>query len=301
MSRSAVSYHFLLYGLILVYSTQYPFSARAEIRVEDDSGSQVILARPAERIVSLAPHVTELLYVAGAGSHVVGVAAYSDYPDEAKRLPRVGGGGGLDLEAIVSMRPDLIVGWISGNPAWQIERLRNMGYPIYLTEPRHLLDIARHIEHLGMLAGTTPVAQPASRLFHHEYQVLRSRYARNRRLKVFYQILDPSLITVNGEHMIHQIIHFCGGRNIFSGLPILTAVVNMETVWEADPDVIIAGGTEGMWSDWRTRWRAWRHLTAVRNDALYFIHADLIHRHSPRILQGVREVCMALDRARAIP
>lgn len=273
-------------------------SAHAQIRVTDDVGIDVALPAPARRIVSLAPHVVELLFAAGAGARVVATVDYSDYPPEARAIPRIGGSGGLDLERIVALRPDLIVGWSSGNPRRTIERLRGFGFPIYLTEPRRLEDIARDLEHLGKLAGTEPVAHQTAERFTSRYHALKARYAKRRSLRVFYQVLDPSLITVNGRHLISEILRLCGGENIFAALPVVAPVVSEEAVLEADPDVIVAGGTEESWSEWRPRWRRHAAMTAVKRDALYYIPAEILHRHTPRVLDGAEKVCAALDDAR---
>ncbi|GMR04088.1 MAG: cobalamin-binding protein [Gammaproteobacteria bacterium] len=284
---------------LLILCLAIPLYAFAGIKVKDATGMTVILEKPARRIVSLAPHITEMLYAAGAGSHVVGAVEYSDYPEAAKDIPRVGSGAGLDLEAIVALRPDLIVAWQSGNPTWQVERLRTLGFSIYVTEPRRMQDIAKDIERLGQLAGTSAVADKASRVFLDEYRKLRDRYAQRPKVTVFYQILDPSLMTVNGDHLVSEVIRLCGGYNIFSDLPILASAVGSEAVLQANPKVIVAGGTQSAWRRWRAYWRRWTQLDAVRNNQLYLIRAELIHRHSPRILEGSKILCEALEQSRS--
>ncbi|HJS39655.1 MAG TPA: helical backbone metal receptor, partial [Burkholderiales bacterium] len=128
-----------------------PGSAHAQVRVVDDYGHEVALAAPARRVVSLAPHLTELMYAAGAGERMVGALAYSDYPPEAKALPRVGSEAGIDLEAVVALRPDLVVAWPQSGSTRAIERIAALGIPVFRSEPRELEDIARTIETLGRL------------------------------------------------------------------------------------------------------------------------------------------------------
>lgn len=270
----------------------------AAIEVIDDLGATVSLPRPARRIVSLAPHATELLYVAGAGAFTVGAVDFSDYPEAARHLPRVGGAAGLDLEAIVALKPDLIVAWASGNSTRAIEQLRALGFMVYVTEPRRLEDVAHDIERLGELAGTTAVAHAAATEFRTRYRELAARYAGRRTISVFYQVLDPALITIGGRHVINEVITLCGGRNVFADLPALAPWIDREAVVRVDPEVIVGGGMEPVWQEWRARWLALRDLRAVRNDRLYFIPAELLHRHSPRMLAGMRLLCEALDRAR---
>jgi iron complex transport system substrate-binding protein len=271
----------------------------AEISVIDDTGKPVTLANPARRIVSLAPHVTELLYAAGAGSRIVGAVEYSDYPADAKRIPRVGSGFGFDMEAIVGMQPDLIIAWQSGNPSWQVARLSSLGVPVFVTEPRRLDDVAGLLERLGRLAGTEAVAANVAGEFRHQRAQLQARYSGRPPVTVFYQVIDVSLLTVNGQHLINDVIDLCGGRNVFSDLPALTPRVDMESVLQKNPDALLASGHAPLWPAWRERWRAWPAFSAAARDNLFFISPDLIHRHSPRILQGAEQVCAALEKARA--
>jgi iron complex transport system substrate-binding protein len=273
-------------------------TAPAEISVIDDTGQPVVLAGPARRIVSLAPHVTELLYVAGAGSRLVGADEYSDYPEDARRIPRVGSGFGFDLEAIVALQPDLIVGWQSGNPSWQVARLRSLGFPVFVTEPRRLDDVAGLLERLGRLAGTEPGAVANAVEFRRQRALLQERYSARPTVTVFYQVVDASLLTINSRHLINDVIDLCGGRNVFSDLPSLTPRVDVESVLRKNPDAILASGHDPSWPAWRERWRAWPALSAAARGNLFFIPPDLIHRNSPRILQGAEQVCDALEKVR---
>jgi iron complex transport system substrate-binding protein len=273
-------------------------AAVAALQVTDGVGRPVALSAPAQRIVSLAPHATELLFAIGAGARVVATVDYSDYPPAARALPRIGGASGIDLERVVALNPDLIVGWASGNPRATIERLTTLGFPVYLTEPHHLADVAQDLEKLGRLAGTSEIAQAEAARFTERSRALTERYAGRTKLRVFYQVLDPLLITVNGEHLISEILRLCGGENVFAALSVLAASVAEEEVIKANPDVIVAGGTEALWREWQTRWRRRTDIVAVKRSALYFIPADRLHRHSPRVLDGAEQLCTDLDDAR---
>lgn len=284
--------------LLLIVMMIFP-SAFAAISVRDDAGGTVTLQAPAHRIISLAPNVTELLYAAGAGGDIVGATAYSDYPEAAKNLPRVGSGAGLDIEAVVALHPDLIVAWKTGNPPWQVERLRKLGLSVFVTEPRRLDDIADLLARLGRLAGTQAVAAQAAGEFRHHEARLRARFSGRPAITVFYQILDTSLLTVNGSHIISDVIRLCGGKNVFADLPGLTPRVDMESVLQKNPEVVLASGYEPLWPEWRDRWRSWPMLSAVKHDNLFLIPADLINRQTPRILQGAELVCAAFERVRA--
>ncbi len=273
--------------------------ARADVSIVDDSGAKVTLAQPARRIVSLAPHVTELLFAAGAGARIVGAVDYSDYPDAAKQLRRVGSYAAFDLEAIVALRPDLVVGWSSGNPASQLDALRAVGLRLYLTEPRRIEDIPIHIEHLGALAGTVEVARASAGDFRARYKRLRQRYAGRAAVRVFYQIWDRPLMTVNGAHIISDVMRICGGDNVFASLAPLAAAVDREAVLAADPEVIIVSGMAAARPEEVEGWRRWPMLRAVKQDNVFFIQPDLLQRHSPRLLQGAEQMCADLELARS--
>lgn len=271
----------------------------AEIRVTDDSGRSVALKQPAQRIISLTPHMTELLFAAGAGKQLVGTVEFSNYPQEAQRIARIGDSAQLDLERIVALKPDLIVVWQYGNAQRQLDKLLRMGIPVYYNEPRRLADIARAIEQLGHLAGTDASALPAAQAFMQRAAELRRHYAGRDPVTVFYQIWDKPLMTVNGDHLISDIIGLCGGRNIFAGLKSLVPEISIEAVLAADPEAIggvtvEAGGTGSL-----EGWKNWPRLKAVARANLFVIHADVISRNTPRILDGARELCERLDAARA--
>jgi iron complex transport system substrate-binding protein len=269
----------------------------AVVEVVDDAGRAVSLPHAATRIVSLAPHATELLFAAGAGDRIVGVVQYSDYPDAAKRIAQIGSSASLDLERIVELRPDLIVGWKSGNPAAAVERLTKLGLPVFLSEPRQLDDIASNIERLGVLTGTTTVASTVVASFRVDVQRLRAAHADATTVSVFYQIWDRPLITVNGRHLISAVLGLCGGRNVFAALAPVAPNVGVEDVLAADPQVIIASGSNRSRAGLRD-WERFTQLQAVRNGQLHFVEPDYIQRPTPRILRGATEICAILDQAR---
>lgn len=272
--------------------------AWSEIEVVDDTGRRVTLERPAERIVSLAPHVTELLFDAGAGERVVAAVSYSDHPPAAQELPRVGSYNRFDIERILAHDPDLVVGWQSGNPDEALERLRRLGLTLYLTEPRSLEAIASNLERLGRLAGTGDVAGAEARRFRERHRALRERYADRPRLNVFYEIWNDPLMTVNGDHLISAIMRGCGGENVFADLPELAPRIGVEAVLKRDPEVVIASGMGDERPEWLDEWRQWPELAATRRGNLFFIPPQILQRHTPRVLDGMERMCRALEQAR---
>lgn len=275
-----------------------PALVQAEIVVRDDMGQTVRLAAPAKRIVSLAPHVTENLFAAGAGAQVVGASEYSDYPEAARKVSKVGGYSRLNLEAIVALKPDLIVGWSSGNAPAHLAKLQGMGFPVYLSQPKHLPDVASEIERLGQLAGTDAAAKSAAQAFRQRLEGLRSKYASRPPVRTFYQIWNRPLMTVNGEHLISDVMHLCGGENVFAKLPQLAPAVTEEAVVASNPEAIIASGMGDSRPEWLDSWRRFKQTTAVARDNLYFIPPELMQRHTSRILDGAEKLCGQLEQVR---
>lgn len=276
----------LLCALLLV---GYSLTLHA-IDVVDDSGNRVTLPAPAERIISLAPHVTEQLFAIGAGAKIVGAVEYSDYPDEAKAIPRIGGYSRFDLERILALKPDLIIGWESGNGV-QLQRLEQLGLTLYRSEPRRLDDIAAGMEKLGVLAGTEPAAREQAGKFRRRLASLREATRGKAQRTVFYQIWNSPLMTVNGDDLINEVISLCGGKNIFAELPVMTPKVSEEAVIAANPEVIIASGMGRERPEWLEEWRKWPQLKAVKQKRLYVINPSIIQRATPRLLDGAEVMC----------
>ncbi len=270
--------------------------AHAEIAVTDDTGIRIVLPRPAQRIVSLAPHITELLYAVGAGDKLVGAVEFSNHPDAAQRLQRIGSHAALDLERIVALQPDLAIVWGSGNSPGQVRQLQRLGIPVFVSEPRRIEDIAASLRHLGVLAGVP--AEGAASAFEQRLANLRARYSGNAPVTVFYEIWNQPLMTIGGAHLISQAIAVCGGRNVFAALSQPAASVALEAVLRTDPEVIVASGMDRERPEWLDDWRRWPQLKAVRQDNLFFVPPDLLQRHTPRILDGIEQLCAAFEVAR---
>lgn len=271
----------------------------AEIRLADDGGQTIVLKQPAQRIISLAPHVTELLFAAGAGNRIVGTIRYSDYPPAALAIPRIGDSFVLDSERILSLKPDLIVVWLHGNSEGQLEQLRRLGLPVFSSEPRRLADISGTIRRFGILTGTEATAEPAAATFDQRVAALRARYAGRSAVPVFYQVSERPLLTINGEHLIDDVLRLCGGRNIFSELKSLTPMVSPEAVLAANPEAIVtSGGEPGNETGFAT-WARLPSLRATRRQNFVLLHSDTISRQSDRILDGAQTLCEQLERVRA--
>lgn len=268
------------------------------LQVIDDRGVRIDLAGPARRIVTLAPHLTELLFAAGAGERIVGSVAFSDFPDAARRLPRVGDARALDLERIVALKPDLVMAWLGGSAQPQLDVLAALGLPVYYHEPRNLDAIAHTLKRFGELAGTSELANPAAARYRARLDSLRERHRGRAEVSVFHQVWDQPLMTIGGSHPISELLALCGGRNIFAAQRALAPQVAMEAVLEADPEVIGGAGVGGPAEAGLGDWLAWPQLRAVGRGNLYVVPPDLISQYVPRVLDGAERVCAALDEAR---
>lgn len=269
------------------------------IQVADDSGRSVTLAEPARRIISLAPHLTEQLFALGVGHRVVGTVAYSDYPAAALALPQIGDHAQLDLERIVALRPDLVVAWASGNSAAQVQRLADLGLPVYRSEAREFTDIASTLRRLGALVGDAAAGEREATSFEGAVAALRARYAQRRELRVFYQIWHQPLLTVNRQHLISEAVTLCGARNVFAAREALTPQIDEEAVWAARPDVVVTGRVgPGGADDHLQRWRDRPALRARTAAQLMVVNPDTLHRASSRVVLGAAELCEKLDAAR---
>ena len=272
-------------------------AARAAVSAIDDEGATVVLEKPATRIVSLAPHATELLYAAGAGDRVVGVLTTSDWPPEARAKPKVGDVHRLDMERIVTLGPDLVVTWPYSSTG-EVLALRARGVPVFITNPTTIAGIAADIERLGTLAGTEGVARARATAFRAKLERLGEAHNAPRRLRVFYEIWNEPLYTVGGEHLISEAIRICGGENVFASLTLPAPGVSVEAVLAARPDAIIAGTEGAVRPAWLDDWKRWTTLPAVAQGHLYTVDANLLHRPGPRFLDGMEGLCAALDAAR---
>ena len=256
---------------ILLLSLGLMTAVQADVSVKDDQGNIVSLQQPAKRIISLAPHITESLFAAGAGDKIIGAVSYSDYPEAAKKIPRVGGYPSADLEKIISLKPDLVIAWPSGNNLKQVDKLTTFGIKVFMSEPRYPKDIAKTIQRFGVLAGTNKIANKTANEFLKHYESLKEKFSHKEKVKVFYQIWNKPIMTISGNHLISEIITLCGGENVFADLKILTPRISLESVLASKAEAIISGGMGKARPEWLEEWKAWPELPAVKNAHLFYL------------------------------
>ena len=287
-------YHFIFYIALLVCAAPL----KADLVFNDDSGSVFTLKRPVTRIVSLAPHITESLFAAGAGKYIVGVVAYSDYPPAATKIKQIGSYKKIDIEAVIDLQPDIVVAWGAGNDNLQIEQLKKLGINVYIDDPRKIQDIADAIEDYGRMVGNMRESIEVAQEFRLRYRAIRKKYSQRAKLRGFYQVWNKPLITINDQHLITDVMRICGINNMFGDLNQLAPRISIESVIEKDPQMIVASGMGEAKPEWLDDWRKWKNLQAVKYDNLYFIPPAIIQRHAPRILDAAERLCEQADEAR---
>ncbi len=266
--------------------------------VSDDRGQTITLAQPARRIITLSPHLTEDLYAIGAGNLIVGTVDYSDYPAAAGKITRIGGYHGFDLERIRALKPDLILAWESGNPPQQLALIASLGIPVFYDNAGKMADIPGVLERLGVLTAHETEARAAAQQWRQRMDQLARRYAGKRPVRVFYQVWDRPLMTINGQQIISDALRLCGAVNVFANLPAIAPTVDDEAVLAANPEIIATSGEPGMQAGVLARWQRWPKLAATRNGQLIALPPDLLSRKGPRFIDGAEALCRAVDKAR---
>lgn len=285
---------------MLFFACVFPSSfVDAAVTSVDDSQRRITLNKPAQRIISLAPHATELLFAAGAGSQIVGVSDYSDYPDQAKKITSVGNIFALDLERVIALKPDLVVVWGTGNAKLLTSKLRENHVTVFESEPHDFEAIASSMERLATLTGTTAIGFAAAEKFRTRLASLRQNYKlkdTQKYISVFYQVWRKPLITLNDQHLVSQAIHLCGGKNIFGNMKEISPTISVESVLSQNPQVIIA--STGEKQDVLADWLQFPGLLAVSKNNLFTVEGDWINRSGPRILDGTEVLCQRLANVR---
>lgn len=279
----------------------HPGLAQAgEVSVKDDVGRAVTLASPARRIVTLSPHLTELLFELGIGDRIVGTVRYSDYPAEARSIQRLGDAFSLNIEMLLEMEPDLVLAWYSGGATRAVDKILSMGVPVYFNEAETLQSISDSAIRIGRLSGIEERATERGHAYLARLASIRNRYADLARVRVFYQMSEVNLYTVNRQHLIGQALELCGADNVFAETPIKVFQVSREAVVNARPQLILFTGSdeERKAGRWRDAWKTFEQIPAVATGQLRALSPDIITRPSFRMAEGIEALCRVIDDAR---
>jgi len=290
----------MLSRLLFIFCFSVAPISWAAIEVIDDNGDKIKLANVAQRIISLSPNTTEILFHIGAGKKIVGADEYSNYPPAANEIVRVNNHAAANYELILSLKPDIVIAWQSGNGEKIISRIRELGIPVFVVETGNLQDIPHLYRRLGQLSGYAKQSDIQATIFSQRLEHLRQTYKNSEKVRLFYQIWNEPLMTLNGDHMVTDMIELCGGINIFSDADALVPYVNIESVLAENPQIIISGGNKKSDLLDSEFWQKWKGISAVKNQHLYAIPSDLLQRHSDRILEGTRLICEYIDLVRSV-
>lgn len=257
-------------------------------------------ANTPQRLVSLAPHTTEYVYFLGAGNRLVGAVEYSDYPEEAKQVPRVGGYQTISLEKIASLSPDLVLLWTSGNPSGIRDALVERHAPLFETDPHTLNDIVNDLHRLSQRIGTGNAGEERLQAFEQGIAQLRTQYGNRPKVSVFYQVWEKPLYTLGGTHFFSDLLETCGGTNIYADVKEPSPVVGFESLLSRKPDVILSSARHGDKSldTWKESWKQWQQIPAVKYGQMYYVNADVFTRPTPRALEAATTLCEHLETAR---
>lgn len=251
-----------------------------------------------QRIISLAPHITEMLYSIGVGDRIVATMSHSDFPEAAKKLPIVGNYARLNIEKIMAYEPDLIIAWKTGNPSDDLARLTTLGFTIVYSDPKTLTDVAKEIKHLGKYTATVKKAAFIAEQYQFELNALRATYSKKAPVNVFYELWSHPLTTISQNAWPQQHLNICGANNPFSKGLADYPQIGLEQVLAAKPQLIIQPISNGEPNKNTVNWRQWQNIPAVKHNQIIMPNSDTLHRMTPRLLPELKKLCEKIDETR---
>ncbi|MFM7009691.1 MAG: ABC transporter substrate-binding protein [Betaproteobacteria bacterium] len=271
--------------------------AWAEIVVRDDTGRTVVLARPARRVITLSPHATELVFAAGGGDQIVATVTPSDYPPQARELPRIGDGVTPDPERVAAYAPDLIVGWLPS----QQEALKVLNIPFFISAPTSLAGVGDNIARLGELLGTAQTANQKTGEISSRLEAL-LRAPPTTPVKVFLQVGHPAQYTLNRNNLLSTVVALCGGQNVFAASGAAAPLISPESVLARTPDVVLVGRPASTTQPRQDPealdyWKK-NGLPAAQAGHVYMMDADVLFRPGPRLIEAADSICTLFQQVR---
>lgn len=273
---------------VLLAVTLLAARAAAEVFV-DQVGRRVDIPASPQRIVSLMPSITEIVFELGAGSRIKGVTLYSNEPPAAAKLPNVGSYVHPDLEKIISLKPDLCLAVRDGNPKHIVDKITELGIPVYTIDPRNLAEIMESVMLLGKVLGTEEKARDIVDNIQIKINAASERVAHaGNRPRVFFQIDATPIVSAGSNTFIDQLITQAGGINLAAG-PTAYPRYSWEDILLMQPEVVIIASMAGGYSEeqLKAEWRRWPELPAVRDNRLYVVNADLFERPTASLADGL--------------
>ncbi len=292
----------LLAILIIIAASSVPAWAAGRTIV-DQAGRTVTVPDNPARIISLAPNITEIIFAVGAGDKIVGVSEYSDYPPEAAGIPQVGSYIKPNLEAIIALKPDLVIATADGEKRVEINRLAALGIAVYIINPKTIAGVVATVREIGLLTGRAAEAEETARAMEERIERVRARVAGLPRVSTLLVLNTNPLITVNGNTFQDEMMTAAGGRNIASAERIRYPTLTYEEVVVRAPEVIIMT-TMSPDENYRTvaaGWARFNTVPAVKTGRIFVIDSDIVDRPSPRMVQGLEELARLLHPEAFLP
>jgi iron complex transport system substrate-binding protein len=271
-------------------------AAVAQLSIRDDFDRTVQIKKKPERIVTLAPFLTELVYAAGAGDHVVAVSKLSDFPPDARKLPQLGTGAEFSLTQLATYKPDLVLAWRDGIRREEVERISAFGAVVFAASARRLDDVPRLLQAIGSLTGNDVSAAVAE--YENRIEALKAANAGKTRVAAFLELWNRPLTTISGTHFMTEALDICRADNVFKDLSGSAPQVTIEELYEKDPFVIVGAASATNVEEFRSNWNVRQGLKAVKDNRLVFVDSDTFQRPTPRTPEGIAQLCAALDTVR---
>jgi iron complex transport system substrate-binding protein len=261
--------------------------------VTDEIGRKVVVPDSPERIVSLAPSITETLFALGLDRRIVGVTNYCNYPEKAKGIPRIGGFVNLSLEKIAALRPDLIIATADGNRKETVRHLQKLGLTVYVVNPSNIDEIFTSIQGIGRITGRGEASEALVAKLKQRVNAVVRRTARLPKPRVFFQVGSDPVVTVGRNTFLDELIALAGGINVGHGESIKYPRYSLEGVIASAPDIIVIAPMDKRSGDFhkiKKGWQRWQGVPAVAHGRIFRIDPDMVNRASPRIVDALEEM-----------
>lgn len=293
----SIFYKKTLSALLLFLSLITQVSAQTHALVHPKNSDNITKenAKQKLKIVALAPHIVEMLYDIGAGNQIIGTVEYADHPEAAKNIPRIGGYYGMQIEKLLALNPDVVIAWQSGNKQTDIEQIQRLGLKLVLSQPDKVADVAKELRMLGELTGHQKKAEQVAQAYENKLTQLRSENANKTPIKLFYQLWSEPMMTVNKNTWINQLINICQGENVFAKNPTDYPQISIENVIVAQPELMVIPDEKSKTPQPKINWQKWPEIPAVKHNRFIHVNADLLHRFSTRMLDGIEDMCRKID------
>ena len=251
-------------------------------------------------IIALAPHIVEMLYDVGAGEQIIGTTAHADYPEQAKKIPRIGNYVRLQIERVIELQPDLIIAWKSGNPSDDLARLKQLGFTIVYSQPNSFKDIAKEMRQFAQLTGHTQQGEQVAKKFEKELAHITKLYKNKTEITGFYELWSRPLTTVAKDSWPQQFLNICKVNNPFEHVLTPYPQISVEQVLPASVQLIIQPLSINQKEREGFNWQDWPIIPAVANKQIIQPDADAVHRMTLRSLKALKDLCLDIDHTRQL-